>query len=45
MWALLLKPGGGVATPLFGLAGYVLLNRVYRFSRTRVLNRVYNITI
>ena len=35
-------PGGG--TPLFGLYGYVPLNRV-RFSRFWVLNRVYNFTI
>ena len=35
-------PGGG--TPLFGLYGYVPLNRV-RFSRFWVLNRIYNFTI
>ena len=35
-------PGGG--TPLFGLYGYVPLNRV-RFSRFWVLNWVYNFTI
>ena len=35
-------PGEG--TPLFGLYGYVPLNRVW-FSRSWVLNRVYNFTI
>ena len=37
-------PGGGGGTPLFGLYGYVPLNRVW-FSRSWVLNRVYNFTI
>ena len=32
---------GGGGTPLFGLYGYVLLNRVW-FSRSWLLNRVYN---
>ena len=36
-----LSPGGG--TPLFGLCGYTLLNRVWQ--RSWVLNRVYNLTI
>ena len=35
-------PGGG--TPLFGLHGYVPLNRLW-FSRFWVLNRVYNFII
>ena len=34
----------GEGTPLFGLYGYVPLNRVW-FSRSWVLNRVYNFTI
>ena len=35
---------GGSGTPLFGLYGYVPLNRVW-FSRFWVLNRVYNFII
>ena len=37
-------PPGGGGTPLFGLCGYVPLNRVW-FSRTWVSNMVYNFTI
>ena len=37
----LMNPGGG--TPLFGLYGYVPLDRVWFFSLA-VLNRVYNLT-
>ena len=35
------RPGGG--TPLFGLFGYVPLDRVWFFGLT-VLNRAYNLT-
>ena len=40
---LVTQGGGGGSTPLFGLGRYVLLNRVW-FSRSWVLNRVYNFT-
>ena len=43
VFTLMVSPGGG-GTPLFGLCGYVLLNRVW-FSRSWVLNRVYDFTI
>ena len=36
-------PGGGGATPLFGLNGYVPLDRVCFFGLAD-LNRVYNLT-
>ena len=36
--------GGGGGTPLFGLYGYVPLNRVW-FSESWVVNMVYNFTI
>ena len=35
--------GGGGGTPLFGLYGYVPLDRVWFFGLA-VLNRVYNLT-
>ena len=35
--------GGGEGTPLFGLYGYVPLDRVWFFGLA-VLNRVYNLT-
>ena len=40
---LVTQGGGGGSTSLFGLSTYVLLNRVW-FSRSWVLNRVYNFT-